>query len=154
MRVLISGGRTLDLAKVLQWLDTNLAIRCAGLPSFIIEGGATGADQGARMYRNAHQIAGQTFNAAWENLTLKPCVIKWRADGSAYNVLAGFARNQQMIDEGKPEVAVVFKGGKGTADMVKRLKKAGIEIIDARDDPANLAANNCTLHWTLPGEKL
>ena len=41
-------------------------------------------------------------------------------------VVAGHFRNQQMIDEGKPDAAIIFPGGSGTADMANRIKKAGI----------------------------
>ena len=35
-----------------------------------------------------------------------------------------------MIDEGKPDVVIFFPGGSGTADMIAKADKAGIEIID------------------------
>jgi hypothetical protein len=35
-----------------------------------------------------------------------------------------------MIDEGKPDLVVAFPGGRGTADMVKRAKKANVEVIE------------------------
>jgi hypothetical protein len=41
---------------------------------------------------------------------------------------AGPIRNQRMIDEGKPDLVIAFPGGRGTADMVSRAKKAGIPV--------------------------
>jgi hypothetical protein len=35
---------------------------------------------------------------------------------------------QRMIDEGKPDKALGFPGGRGTADMTRRLKAAGIPL--------------------------
>jgi hypothetical protein len=35
-----------------------------------------------------------------------------------------------MIDEGKPDRAVSFPGGRGTADMVKRIQAAGIKLME------------------------
>jgi predicted Rossmann-fold nucleotide-binding protein len=39
-------------------------------------------------------------------------------------------RNQRMIDEGKPDLVVAFPGGSGTADMVRRAKRASIEVME------------------------
>ncbi len=46
-----------------------------------------------------------------------------------YGKSAGSIRNQQMIDEGKPDLVVAFPGGFGTKDMVRRAKKHNIEVI-------------------------
>jgi hypothetical protein len=32
----------------------------------------------------------------------------------------GPKRNQQMLEEGKPDLVLAFPGGRGTADMVRR----------------------------------
>lgn len=47
----------------------------------------------------------------------------------------GSSRNQQMIDEGNPDFAIAFptKTSRGTWDMVRRLKKAGVETIIVED---------------------
>lgn len=34
--------------------------------------------------------------------------------GRDYGKAAGAIRNQQMLDEGKPDLVVAFKGGRGT----------------------------------------
>lgn len=43
----------------------------------------------------------------------------------------GGSRNQQMLDEGKPDLVLAFPtpNSKGTWDMVRRSKKAGIETL-------------------------
>jgi predicted Rossmann-fold nucleotide-binding protein len=38
-------------------------------------------------------------------------------------------RNQQMIDDGKPDVVIAFPGGSGTADMIRRAEAAGVKVI-------------------------
>lgn len=48
----------------------------------------------------------------------------WRLHGRA----AGPIRNQRMLDEGRPDVVIAFPGGRGTADMVRRAKNAGIPV--------------------------
>lgn len=39
-------------------------------------------------------------------------------------------RNQRMLDIGEPDVVVAFPGGSGTADMVDRARRAGVEVIE------------------------
>lgn len=43
---------------------------------------------------------------------------------------AGVLRNQRMLDDGKPDVVIAFPGGRGTADMISRAKKAGVKVIE------------------------
>lgn len=47
----------------------------------------------------------------------------------------GPIRNSQMAQtaKGKPAVCVAFPGGKGTADMVLKAQRAGIELLDWRE---------------------
>ena len=56
------------------------------------------------------------------------------ANWTEYGPSAGPIRNQQMLDEGKPDVVVFFhsdlKNSKGTKDMVRRSIKAGIPVMD------------------------
>ncbi|OQM74911.1 DUF2493 domain-containing protein [Manganibacter manganicus] len=56
--------------------------------------------------------------------------LKFYADWDTHGKAAGPIRNQQMIDEGKPDLVVAFPGGRGTADMVRRSRKAGIEVVE------------------------
>jgi hypothetical protein len=35
-----------------------------------------------------------------------------------------------MLDDGKPELVVAFPGGRGTADMMRRAREAGVEVIE------------------------
>lgn len=83
----------------------------------IIHGGATGADTAADEWAVVN----------WTGLTeFKVTPEEWKHLGRA----AGPIRNQRMIDEGKPDLVVAFPGGTGTADMVRRAKRAGIEVIE------------------------
>lgn len=87
------------------WLPTDI---------IIIEGGATGAD-----------------SAAYDFAVCSFCQVEeYAADWKTHGKAAGPIRNQQMIDIGKPDIAVEFPGGKGTADMRSRLDKAGIKVLD------------------------
>jgi hypothetical protein len=83
-------------------------------PTVVIEGEARGADQLCRKEAVLRGIEVLRFPAQWER----------------YGRGAGPIRNQQMLDEGQPDMVVAFHPdlarSKGTADMVKRAEAAGI----------------------------
>lgn len=79
----------------------------------LIEGGARGADTLARLWAQQRGIRVQTFPADWKQ----------------FGRSAGPRRNQQMI-ETKPDKVIAFPGGGGTADMVKRAKKARVPVLE------------------------
>lgn len=54
-------------------------------------------------------------------------VIRYR-NGDPYNAAAGASRNQKMLDLYQPQWAMAFPGGKGTADMVRRIEAAKIPL--------------------------
>jgi hypothetical protein len=83
----------------------------------IVSGMATGADNAAVDWATTNWLKVHEFPADWKK----------------HGKGAGPIRNQQMIDEGKPNLVVAFPGGNGTADMVRRAKKAGIEVIEVTD---------------------
>lgn len=124
MKVLVCGGRDYDNHDAFQramlehvgkrsqyyaeddnWLPSDI---------HIIAGGAGGADTMA--------IDWAVVN--WCGFTEYPA--DWKTHGKA----AGPIRNQQMLDEGRPDLVVAFPGGRGTADMVARARKAGVEVIE------------------------
>lgn len=106
MRILVCGGRDfLNFAVVVREMSK---IRI----SAVIEGGAPGADSLGRHYADIFDIPTITFRA------------DWKRHGRA----AGPLRNQKMLDEGRPDRVIAFPGGRGTADMVRRAKAAGVEV--------------------------
>lgn len=58
---------------------------------------------------------------------------EYPAQWDKYGKSAGFIRNKQMLEEGKPDIVIAFPGGKGTKMMVDLAKKAGVEVIDFND---------------------
>lgn len=84
----------------------------------------------------ADAIAG----ALWEfgGGPLWPFPANWRVHlagcrcppGRSYCGAQGPARNQRMLDEGKPELVLAFHKGnsRGTADMIARARKAGVPV--------------------------
>ena len=112
MRIVVTGGRDYAdmamVAKALGAVHRKHGITC------LIHGGARGADSLCAEWASDAGIAVSLFRANWDG----------------YGKAAGGIRNQQMIDEGKPQACVAFAGGRGTADMVRRVKTAGIPIWD------------------------
>lgn len=118
MRVLVCGGR--DFFAEL-WLKKELCDlvwqrgRFAKAPAQIktlIHGGARGADLMAANFGIGCGLE----------------VIEFKADWNKFGHAAGPIRNKQMIEEGKPDMAVAFPGGEGTANMISQLIKAGIPV--------------------------
>lgn len=116
-RVLICGGRDYaDKDRVFDVLDTYHDT--AGV-SLIIEGGAKGADNFGAWWADKRGVARERYEADWEN------------QGS----FAGPARNKRMLEEGKPDLVIAFPGGRGTADMVRKARKVGVEVVEISHGP-------------------
>lgn len=117
----MTGGRDYsDYRTVARVLDQLLRER--GIDA-LCHGGATGADAQAHVWAVKNGITPKPFPAFWEGPCAPLCPPGHRVerdDGSDYCPLAGHLRNQQMLDEFKPDLVVAFPGGRGTADMVKR----------------------------------
>lgn len=114
-RVLIFGGRERDATRDLQTLIEHFHRILRPRPNdnsdfIIVSGGATGSDAAALLYANRMGWHCEVYHA------------NWKRDGRA----AGPIRNRRMIAEGKPDFAISFPGGRGTADMLRRVIHAGI----------------------------
>lgn len=111
-RVLVCGGRNYtDQAMLFGALDMEAESRRLWR---VIQGGANGADKLARMWAYSRKCEMENYPADWDK----------------HGKAAGPIRNQQMIDEGKPTKVFAFAGGRGTADMVRRAKAAGIPVFE------------------------
>jgi len=111
MRVLCCGDRN--------WRRKDIIRReLEKLPkgTTIIEGECRGADCLSRIVALELGFKVERFPA------------KWRVYGRA----AGPIRNQQMLDEGNPDLVLAFHGAieksQGTRDMIRRAKKRGIPV--------------------------
>lgn len=117
-RVLVCGGRDFTdegmLEEVLDKIHDERKIGC------IIHGNARGADKLAGRWAAYNDIETFSYPADWER------------DGSA----AGPIRNRKMLYEGRPDIVVAFKGGRGTADMVAASRKAGVDVLVVKGDAA------------------
>jgi hypothetical protein len=97
-----------------KWLFRDLDELCASRSvTLVISGCAHGADTLGIEWAEARGIEVARFPADW----------------NVHGRAAGPIRNQQMLDEGRPNLVVAFPGGRGTADMVRKAREAGIELI-------------------------
>lgn len=119
MRILVCGGRNFYdytlVSKKLNALFPSTDDMSTWLPppdTVIIHGGAKGADSLADQWAVTKGVEIEEYKADW---------IK-------HGRAAGPIRNQLMLDKGKPDLVIAFPGGAGTADMVRRAKKAGIPV--------------------------
>lgn len=138
MRVLVCGGR--DYGRMPNWYPPEQASRLSAIASKqsfllretlddfhktlgpftdLIHGAAPGADAHAAQWALKNRL---TINS-------------WKADWKRHGKAAGPIRNQQMIDNGKPDLVIAFPGGRGTADMIARAKAASIKLIEIGQEP-------------------
>jgi hypothetical protein len=113
MRLLVCGGRDFaNEAALRRVLDKH---HSATPVSVLIQGGARGAD---------------TLAANWARTNGVECH-EYPADWDQHGKRAGYLRNQQMLDEGKPDFVIAFptQRSRGTEMMVQLAINAGIHGI-------------------------
>lgn len=117
--VLVCGGRDYDDHQaVKRALDTLHKVYQIAL---VITGCADGADRWVRNWVIGNEVDVHVFAA------------KWKADGKK----AGPLRNARMLAGIRPDIAVAFPGGRGTADMSRRCLAAGVRVVAVREDGAS-----------------
>ena len=111
MRILVCGDR--------DWRDMSIIereLKKFPLGTIVIHGAAKGAD-----------ILGG-FVADKLGFEVIPFPAKWKIYGKG----AGPVRNQQMIDEGRPDLVLAFheniSESRGTKDMVNRARGVGVKV--------------------------
>lgn len=111
-RVLVCGGRAYgDRARIYEVLETYH--QAVGI-DLLIDGAARGADQIAHEWARTCGIQTERYPADWD----------------AFGSFAGPVRNRVMLDEGNPDLVIAFPGGTGTRDMVRKARKAGVEVVE------------------------
>jgi hypothetical protein len=89
------------------------ALKAFPAGTLVIHGGAKGADTMAGEVAFELGFAVKVYYAQWETFGRK----------------AGPIRNQQMLTEGEPTEVLAFDlGTPGTADMIRRSRKAGLRV--------------------------
>ena len=110
MRVLIAGGRDFNNEEEMWAALSGLS---STTTTAVISGGARGADRLGEGWAKARGIPVERYPALWEE----------------HGKAAGHIRNQLMLDDGKPDLVVVFPGGKGSTSMVQKARKAGVDTV-------------------------
>lgn len=95
--IIVTGGRNFSDEKLVSWV-LNLF-----RPTYVIQGGAPGADELARKYALKNDIPLTTYTAAWE--------LRGRA--------AGPLRNRRMVESHPNAWVIAFPGGTGTENCIK-----------------------------------
>lgn len=105
---------------VLRGLYERHKQRAEGRPLTLIEGGAPGADSVAWAFADWNM-------GMWDDIVH----LHFEADWDAHGKRAGYLRNAQMLEEGKPNLVVAFthdlESSKGTKMMVELARKAFVE---------------------------
>ena len=116
LRILVCGDRNWDNFKMIY----NTLAQFSGMSAsddesiIVIDGTCRGADALGNKAAKKLGFKTKRFAANWDK----------------YYKAAGPIRNQQMLDEGKPNLVLAFHtnlaNSKGTKDMLNRARKAGI----------------------------
>lgn len=113
----ICGGRGFSNTEMFSSAMGEIVQRL-GCPARVIHGDARGADQMTGEWGRRMAIG----------------VVAIPADWSGHGMKAGPLRNQLMLDTYKPTVVVAFPGGQGTADMIRRSRRTGANVIEIKPD--------------------
>ena len=129
-KVIIAGSRSFSDYNFLNSKLDELITE----PIIIVSGCAAGADTMGEQYAAEKGYSVEKHPADWKNLDAPVCVIKTNKYG-AYNAMAGHNRNKEMLNSIKENqcggFVVAFWDGKskGTENMIRISKDAGIEVI-------------------------
>jgi hypothetical protein len=132
MRVIVAGSRSERrgdfVYRHLDRIDRDIRI------DVVIEGGQRKREDGII-------VGGVDFHAmrwaVYRGRVFETFEANWYPRGRlfGYDKSAGPKRNQRMLYEGRPDAAIIFPGGTGTANMEALARRAGIEVIKIEDEP-------------------
>jgi predicted Rossmann-fold nucleotide-binding protein len=115
-RVIVCGGRDFsDMGAIASGMAAFEAEH--GPVTVLIHGNARGADTQAGIWATLQNRTSRP------RIQIIPVPARWAEDGKR----AGPIRNARMLGMGADAV-IAFPGGKGTADMVMRAKRAGVFV--------------------------
>ena len=133
MRLIIAGSRSYDNQLTIE--DVDFFIKKFKLkPTVVLDGGCRGPDDIGAAWAIEKGIEVLDYPAFWDKI--EGCkTVRKNKYGKLYNYMAGFERNQRMVDNA--DALLYFWDGQssGTQDMVERAVKAGLDIYEAKPNP-------------------
>lgn len=148
MRVLVCGSRSFED----EWTVWNVLngiyqtescgwLTVTASPFIVIEGLARGADLAASNWVRNSPLHGEVVDLEiYDPVTYEDkrsgmpvALLEFPAQWSAWGSKAGYIRNRQMLEEGKPDVVWAFvdkplPSSRGTAMMCKIAREAGVPV--------------------------
>lgn len=112
MKLIIAGSRDLKGQRILDIIDNSIHL-FSRYPTEIVSGTARGVDKTGEFWAHENDLP----------------VTKFPADWDSHQKLAGFIRNQQMADYADALLVIYLPHSKGSMDMLRRAKKAGLEVV-------------------------
>lgn len=120
MKVAIVGSRDIT-----DYSIVKEAIQKSGFKiTEVVSGGAKGVDTLAEDYANDNELECTVFKPDWNNINRPGAKVKTNAYGKPYDCLAGFIRNQQIVDYCDAMIAI-DNGSNGTNDSISKMKETG-----------------------------
>ena len=120
MKVAIVGDRNVKDYSVIE-----KAVKQSGFDiTEVVSGGANGVDSLAERWASDNGIPCKVFKADWNNIEVKGSVVAVNKWGRKYNKMAGFMRNQKIVDYAEAVIAIQPNGPtSGTQDTIRKTKK-------------------------------
>ena len=133
-RILVTGGRDYADAERVE-VELTAAVEARLGPGtdpgsvVLVHGDASGLDRMAAAAARRLGFQLEAHPADWSGPCRPDCPDhrRRRRDGTSYCPAAGVYRNAEMVELGA-DLALVFPGGRGTADCSGRIRAAGIEV--------------------------
>jgi len=132
MKIAIVGSREFKDENLVDLIVENLCEKKGDMkcPLTIISGGAKGVDTWAEKIADGWEGLGvlkNIFKANWKDLSHPDAIIKNGKYGE-YDAMAGFRRNQLIVDEADKVIAFWDGQSNGTKDTIDRAIAAGKPI--------------------------
>lgn len=141
MKIVIFGDRKINDMNVLIEALEHFEIDIKSIKE-VVCGKATGADTLGEEFGNINNIKVTFFEPNWKDITVPGAKIGENKYGK-YNKLAGFTRNQQMVDYADIGIALQTNGDtSGTQDCIERFKKSGKTVHIYRGKKSSKASSS------------
>jgi len=129
MKVIIAGSRGIQNYALVQRIIAESGFTITE----VVSGRCRGVDQLGEQWAIDHSIPVQPFPAAWDDVDAPGAMVRYRRNGTAYNALAGFWRNQEMAEYANALIAIRRNGSTGTTDMIQRMAGKLMHVVDVDD---------------------